>query len=36
MTTAKPVKKETEGVAPNQDLLPTNFAKETKLCGNKT
>jgi hypothetical protein len=30
-TAAKPIKQETEGATPNQDLLPTNFAKETKL-----
>jgi hypothetical protein len=30
-TAAKPVKNETEGAALNQDLLPTNFAKETRL-----
>jgi hypothetical protein len=30
-TAAKPVIQETEGAIPNQDLLPTNFAKETKL-----
>jgi hypothetical protein len=29
-TAARPVKEETEGATPNQDML-TNFAKETKL-----
>jgi hypothetical protein len=30
-TAAKPVKNETEGATLNQDLLPTNFAKKTRL-----